>query len=340
VGKSPRVAVFFNFLEQGLGETRKCDEAGEQAASVAIGMRERYGYDNVWGLFPPTLEQELVGAGREEEFPFAEQGRLRDIRIPEHLACEPCMEETGRSLRFLRRELGGRHPICAQVTGSMSMPAKLMGIEKWMELLFLGPSGERDALLLKCSQLVNKQIAFYREQGADLIFYLDPFASPDMVTSGVFRELALPWLIRDLKALDPRGIVYSSGSSRLGAVLPQIQSATRLSAFQLSSLDRLIETRSLVGVTPVCFGTINYIKLVRGSTELIRASVRRVIQEGMLSGGDFAISTSVMQLAIPEQSIRELVQSALEASVESVGTLTSTAREPRARSETRLRKAD
>lgn len=306
------VAVYFNLLEQGVGElgAENYYADGERAAEIAIRMREKHGYHNVWGLFGPSLEPQLFGAAPGEE--FSHFNSLEKLRVPDLLGCEPCLEETLRSLRLLRRELGGRYPICARVTGSMTMPSMLIGIEKWMELLFLGPTHLRDDLLQKCSGLVNKQIALYREHGADLIVYSDPFGSTDMVTSGVFRELSLPWILRDLQPVGVRGILYSCGSSRLGSRLSEVHQATGLSAYQLSSLDELAATRASVGISPLCLGTINYFKLVRGSREQIREEVRRVMQEGVLSGGNFAVSTSVMPLSISDSSIRDLVDAVSE----------------------------
>ena len=74
-------------------------------------------------------------------------------------------------------EAQGRYPICAYLTASMTLPAILMGMEKWIELLLDGPAEVRDELLAKCSDFFRREAAAYREAGADVLLYSDPFGS-------------------------------------------------------------------------------------------------------------------------------------------------------------------
>jgi uroporphyrinogen decarboxylase len=72
----------------------------------------------------------------------------------------------------LREEVGNTHPICAYLTASTTLPAILMGMDKWMELL-MSKKGElvelREELLRKCSDFFQKEIAAYRAAGANVL---------------------------------------------------------------------------------------------------------------------------------------------------------------------------
>ena len=64
----------------------------------------------------------------------------------------------------------------------MTLPAILLGMEKWMELLLCGPAELRDELLTKCSDFFRSEIAPYREAGADVLLYSNPFGSADFLS--------------------------------------------------------------------------------------------------------------------------------------------------------------
>ena len=72
------------------------------------------------------------------------------LEPPTDLAGHPAFEASRRCMWILRREAGGRYPICAYLTATMTLPALLMGMEKWLQLLLTGPAELRDLLLEKC----------------------------------------------------------------------------------------------------------------------------------------------------------------------------------------------
>ena len=80
----------------------------------------------------------------------------------------------------------------------MSLPALLMGMEKWMELLMLGPAEVRDGSWRSARTSSSKGIAAYRQAGADILVYSNPFGSTDFIPLALFQELSLKWMERDL----------------------------------------------------------------------------------------------------------------------------------------------
>lgn len=212
--KSDRIPVFCNLIDQGAQELgvslRDYFSSGERVAEAQLRMREKYGYDNVWSLFYVGKEVELLGC---REILFSDSGPpnvadfviksyddIERLQVPDDLESHPAFQETAKCMRLLRAEVGGKYPICAYLTSSMTMPTLLMGIERWMALLLGGPVEVRDALLAKCCDFFQKEIAAYRRLGADVLLYSQPFGSPDMVPMRMIRELTLPWMERDLQA--------------------------------------------------------------------------------------------------------------------------------------------
>ena len=168
---SDRIPVFCNLLDQGAKELgiplKEYYSNGEHVAEGQLRMREKYGYDNLWSLFYVGKEAELLGC---RKIIFAEDGppnvgemviRNHDdiarLRVPDDIAAHPAFEEELKCLRILKAEAGGKYPICAYITASMTLPAILMGMEKWMGLLFSGPADLRDELLTKCSEFFRRR---------------------------------------------------------------------------------------------------------------------------------------------------------------------------------------
>ncbi len=320
-----RIPVFCNLLDQGAREMgvslRDYYNSADLVAEAQLRMRARYGYDNVWSLFYVGKEAELLGC---RDILYAEDGPpnvadfiikdpadIHRLRVPDDLFGHPQFAPVRRCIELLRAEIGGRVPICAYITASMALPALLMGMEKWMELLLLGPTDLRDELLAKCSEFCAKEIAAYRAAGADVLVYSNPFGSTDIVSRRMFDELSLPWMRRDLKTGGVADMVYYCGGARMNRVIDGVIRALDFRSFYLSPLEDVAEgVRQVAGRGLVC-GIIDDIKLVRWSEEEIRAEVARIVNAGK-TGGRFLFGTLLMPLALPERTVRTMLEAAFE----------------------------
>ncbi len=214
-----RIPVFCNLLDQGareLGVTaREYFADGELVAEGQLRLREKYGYDNVWSLFYVGREAELLGC---KAMIYSDDGppnvghmvmkTMADVdrvRVPDDVSRHPAFEQPQRCLARLRREVGDRHPICAYITSSMTLPALLLGMEKWMPVLLGPPTPERTALLEKCHAFFVKEVRAYREAGANVIIYANPFASTDFMPAAFVEREAMAWVQRDVEAVGADG---------------------------------------------------------------------------------------------------------------------------------------
>jgi uroporphyrinogen-III decarboxylase len=245
-----RIPVFCNLLDQGARELGLSLEEyysrGEYVAEGQLKMREKYGYDNVWSLFYVGKEAELLGCKsimfakdgppNVEDYVIRSLDDVHRLEIPSDITAHPAFDEPLKCLRILRAEAGGTNPICAYLTASMALPALLMGMEKWMELLFLGPPEVRDELLAKYHDFFVKELSAYRCAGADVLIYSNPFGSTDIVPMKYFMEHALPWIERDIQAVGTQGIVYYCGMAAFNPVLDIVLERTGIGTYYLSPL--------------------------------------------------------------------------------------------------------
>lgn len=320
-----RIPVFCNLLDQGAKELGLSLEEyyskGEYVAEAQLKMREKYGYDCLWSLFYVGKEAELLGCSKiiyakdgppnVGEMIIKKYDDIAKLQIPEDITTHPAFAEELKCLRILKNESGGKYPICAYLTASMIMPALLMGIEKWMQLLLMGSPELRDELLTKCSDFFQKQVAAYRAAGADVLVYSNPFGSTDFITSKFFNEISLPWMERDLAPGGTSGIVYYCGSARFNNVIEAVIDRLGIKVFYLSPMDDIHEGKRIVAGRGLTCGVINDIMLLKWSKEEIRGEVKRMIEAGK-PGGKFLFGTLVMPYNISEDNIRAMLEAAYE----------------------------
>lgn len=322
---SDRIPIFCNLSDQGaraLGmPTPEYFANGEHVAEAQLRMLKNYGYDNVWSLFYVGKEAELLGCRKMlftengspnvAEYVIESLADIAKLAVPEDVLTAPAFAEVRKCLGILKREVGGRNPICAYITSTMSLPALLMGMEKWMELLLLGPAAAREELLAKCHEFFVREVAAYRSAGADVLIYSNPFGSADTVPLKFFLDHSLPWIEKDLGAVGAEGMVYYCGMARLNRVLSLVLERTQVGVFHISPLDDLAEAKRLIAGRGLTCGVINDIRLIDWSAAEIRAEVRRILANGM-PGGKFLFATGVMPCAIPEANIRTMLDTAFE----------------------------
>jgi len=324
--KSDRIPVFCNLLDQGAKELgisslKEYYSKGEYVAEGQLKMREKYGYDNLWSLFYVGKEAELLGC---RNIIFSDYGppnvgqmvirNLEDIhklKVPDNILSHPKFEESLKCLQILKREAGGKYPICCYLTASMATPALLMGMEKWFDLLLSGPVELRDELLAITSDFFRKELAAYKEAGADIFLYANPFGSLDFVPKKIFEELTIPWIEKDIQSIDPQSLIYYCGGARMNPVIERIIEKFDFGTFYLSPLDDISEGKKTIAGRALCAGVINDIKLIDWTKEEIRSEVKRMINAGK-NGGKFFFGTLVMPLAIPEENIRTMLEAAYE----------------------------
>lgn len=320
------IPVFCNLLDQGARELGMPIEEyfsnGENVAEAQLRMLKKFGHDNVWSLFYVGKEAELLGCKKirfaadgppnVEDYVIKSYDDIARLQVPDDISTHPAFAETAKCLAILKREVGGKVPICAYLTASMSLPALLMSMEKWMELLMIGDPAMRDMLLEKCSDFLRKEIAAYRKAGADVLVYADPYGSTDIIPMRLFKELSLKWMKRDLEPGGVNGVVYYVGGARLNSVTDEVIRELGISVFYPSPMEDIAESMRIINNRALCAGVINDIKLLDWTPDEVRAEVKRIVQSGLKVGNKLFFGTVVMPYGIPEENIKAMIDAAKE----------------------------
>lgn len=320
-----RVPVMCNLLEQGAKELgmgiKEYYSKPEYVAEAQVRMQQKYGYDNVWGFTYTASLTEMLGS---KNTIFSEDGPpnvgymviknpedIPDFQIPEKLEDTKAGEFVVECVRLIKQEVGGKVPILSANVASFSLPAILIGMEKWYELMLLGPFELRDQLLEKCVLFNKKLVAFLRKAGIEMIAYGNPLSSPEFITNQQFKELCLPWIKKDIEAFGTDGIVYFNGGGPINPTLNDVIKETGLGAFYIHPDDDIKEAKSIINGRGLSTGVINDIPLINNSRQEIRDEVKRIMYAGK-DGGGFIFGTLMMPLYIPEENIRIMLDAAYE----------------------------
>lgn len=321
-----RIPVFCNLSDQGARELGMPIEQyvsnGEYVAEAQLRMLKKFGHDNLWSLFYVGKEAELLGCNKirfakdgppnVEDFVIKSLADIEKLEVPDDIFSHPAFAESAKCLEIMKREAGGKNPICAYLTASMSLPAILMSMEKWMELLMLGPSEMRDLLLLKCSDFFRKEVEAYRRAGADILVYSDPYGSSDIIPMKIFQELSLPWMKRDLEPGGLDGVVYYVGGARVNTVADQVIREVGIGTYYPGPMDNIAESMRIIDNRALCAAVINDIRLIDWTPEEVRAEVKRILHSGLRVGKKLFFGTVVMPYGIPEANIHAMIDAAHE----------------------------
>jgi uroporphyrinogen decarboxylase len=324
-GKLPdRVPVVCNLLEQGAEELgmsiKEYYSKPDFVAEAQLCMQQKYGYDCLWGMTNIAAIAEILGC---RNVIYSASGPpnighmiIKDYSDIEKLDVSGDIRETQalqswlRIIRLLKAE--SQVPVLSPVVGSFTLPSILMGMEKWMELLFFGPETLRDEFLAKCSIFNKKFITALREGGIDLINYMNPMSTKDFLDFKTFEKLCLPSILQDFDGIGTDGIIYFNGGGEINPILDSLINNTGIGIYYLHPYDDVEEAGKIIDGRALFSGVINDIKLLRWTAGDIEAEVERIMTKGMRFPG-FFFGTLVMPYMIPKQNIVTLMNSAFSA---------------------------
>lgn len=322
---APRIPIFCNLLDQGARLFDLSPEQyyanGQHVAEAQLQQLKKYGHDNVWSLHYVGKEAELLGCQKilfaengvpnVEDFVIKNLDDIEKLEIPHDITQHPAWESIATCLNILRGEVGATHPICAYVTASSTLPAILMGMDKWLELFLLGPYDVRDSLMRKCSDFVRQHLNALRALGANVIIYSSPFGSPYFLSKPQIIREVLPWMKLDLDGGSHDDLVYYCGMAPFNNLIDLVFDELNINKHYISPLADLSQAKNLINNRGLTCGVIDDIKMIYWTESETRNEVKRIIDIGK-SGGHFLFGTGVMPMNIPEANIRAMLAAAFE----------------------------
>ncbi len=252
--------------------------AGQEAVAA------RFSPDIIFGPFALALEAQAWGA----ELAWSPQAPP-NVRRPRRGAGEallsmdsprvdrvPGLGYLVQSLARLVDRMGQERPIAGILTAPVDLPALVLGIDAWMEILLFQPELAQRLLDLSIEHFVALSRAYF-EAGAAFVATPVMFANPRILNAELVESLTLPVLA---KAYGRAGgpVVFHHGANRIEDYLGLYRDLPGVAGFVLDEGDDLDRAREILGPGPLILGGFSGPLMESRSpgrvTELVRKALR------------------------------------------------------------------
>ncbi len=182
-----------------------------------------------------------------------------------------------QTTRLMAMEFRDRVPIAACLPAPMDIPALVMGMEGWMELLMFNKKGAQSVLERTGQffiQLANRLFS----QGAMMAFVPCAYASPAVLMRDSVESLIRPAMKHALAQLKGPAVLHHCGAPLL-AHLDILRGLPSAVGFALNYEEGLNKARQLVGPDPVLLSGPHGPSLVEMKADQVETLCRSILQE-------------------------------------------------------------
>ena len=237
-----------------------------------------YGGEGVWlDRFPPNVRKP----------PFRGQAEVEPLG--EGLLLDQGVAYLVESTRLLAAEFGPDKPVCAVVTAPVDLPAMLLGIETWLEVLLFDRVRAARLLDIAVDHFLRLTSAYFFA-GAAFVAIPVMFANLRIVTPALLEKTILPELGRAFaQAKGP--LVYHHGGNRIQDHLKLCADLPNVAGFLLDPRDNLSESREALGPRRLMLGNVSGPGLARMQPDTAYASVSALLAD-RVSDRNFVLASS------------------------------------------------
>lgn len=249
--------------------------AGQKAAV------DRFDPDALFGPFAFALEAAAYGA----ELAWTDHAPP-NVRRPLGTAVPPTPVAPERdaglsalvdSVRAAAEAFKGERPVAAVLTAPVDLPALLLGIDAWLELLLFDPAAA-DAWFAFAEDHFAALAGAYFQAGAAFAAVPVMFANPAILTETLIERLALPSLRRAF-ARSTGPLVFHHGANPLASRISLFKGLPNVAGFVLDERDDPGKARAVLGNEPLLIAGPTGPTLQWRSKESVSRSVRRFLDD-------------------------------------------------------------
>lgn len=241
--------------------------------------------DILFAPFALTLEAEAFGSEivflpdnppniRKPAFRNPEE--FMGLQLPD-IDNHPSLLYFRESVRHLSLKHKGKKPICGVVTAPVDLPALIMGIDMWIEILLFHEHIAQDILNKASEHFISLANALLAD-GADFIALPIMFTHPSLLYRKLIDELILPTLHRSFQEVKGP-IVFHHGGNPIVPLLNDYLNLPNVAAFAVDHRDSMIEARSIIGPNRLLLGNLNGPNLSRLPVEKILDKVNEILTD-------------------------------------------------------------
>ena len=200
---------------------------------------------------------------------------FKNLSFPD-IDSNPSLVYLREAVRGLRKKFNTA-PIGGIMLTPADLPAVILGIEKWLEILLFDADNARmimDRLTEHFIDLGNALI----DDGADFIIVPAAFSNPGIITEKIARDRIIPVLNKAFKELNAPVFVHSA-SIKMGAFAELYSEISNVPGLVIDSDDSFEEIRNSVGRDKVLIGNIDGPQLKAFTPEEIEGMCKNILED-------------------------------------------------------------
>ena len=158
------------------------------------------------------------------------------------------------SARLLADYFKGTVPICGVLASPLDLPAVIMGVENWLEILLFDREKSSAVISLMSEYFVNMANNMF-DNGINFIAMPMMFSNPRIVLEKTVKDIVVPALT-DIFSKLKGPVVFHHGGNLLAGYLPLYSGIPNIAGFALDQRDSFAEARENVGENMLLLGNL------------------------------------------------------------------------------------
>jgi [methyl-Co(III) methanol-specific corrinoid protein]:coenzyme M methyltransferase len=218
-------------------------------------------------LLYPTIKKKLIHNEAEME-----------ITIPSNLTERGRVPLMVEALQLIKKDIGDEAVVGSYVLGPFTLAGQVMELNDLLKLSFKKPD-KIGKLLDQLADAIIQVARQYEKAGVDYITVREMGATSDVLSPRVFKSLILPYLKKIFEKLAVPSVLHICGKTN--DIVP-FMAESGANAISVDQKNDVAETRKKLGSKALVFGNYDpYNVLVAGSTDLVRQTIRKCMDDGV-----------------------------------------------------------
>jgi|SRR5208283_4964245 len=218
---------------------------------------------------------------------------IGNIRVPD-IGRQEGLLYLHTAARLLADHFRGTVPICGILTSPMDLPAIIMGVEGWLEILLFDRDKTKEIISLMSEYFVGMANSMF-DSGINFLALPMMFSNPQLAFEKTIGEVIVPALSEMFGKLKGP-IVFHHGGNPIAGYLQHYLNLPNIGAFVLDSRDDFSEARRKVGENVLLLGNLDGPSLGKISPAGAVEKARKILEDRK---GDrhFIFATSAADVA-------------------------------------------
>ncbi|MBF0331845.1 MAG: uroporphyrinogen decarboxylase family protein [Candidatus Omnitrophica bacterium] len=215
------------------------------------------------------------------------------IKVPD-LKNDAGLNYLRESSRLLAAHFKGTVPVCGILTSPMDLPAIIMGVDNWLEILLFDKAKARAVTAVMSAYFVAMANSLF-DAGVDFLGMAMVFSNPKILFEKTVVDVIVPALA-DIFAQLKGPVVFHHGSLPIAGYLPLYRNLPNVAGFLLDQRDDLSKARQIAGENVLLLGNLEGPTLAKVGTARALEKAQRIL-ENRKDDRHFILATSSADVA-------------------------------------------